>query len=69
MFSSHDAECQFVLSSKQQCITLLKAAMPPEYSGMLINKLIENQGFYLTCNDFGGVEKYGSFKEYLAKNE
>jgi len=67
--SSHDdGECHFVLKSRQQCISVLTAAIQPEYSNMLINRLVENQGLYLTCSEKGKVGKYYSFDEYLAKN-
>ena len=69
-FSSHDdGECSFVLNSKQQCMKLLKAAVPPEFRDMLINNLLSNPGLYLTCSSTGDVTKYSSFDEYLVKNE
>ena len=68
-FSSHDdGECHFIMKSKHQCVATLKVALPLQYSDMLINKLVANPGFYLSCNDAGVVTKYGSFNDYIAKN-
>jgi len=63
-----DAECHFVLQSKHLCMSILKAVIPARYCDMLINKLMSNQGLYLTCSKNGIVTKYSSFDEYVTKN-
>lgn len=68
-FSSHDdGECHFILKSKYSCISILKVALPSQYSDMLINKLVSNPSFYFTCSNSGVVAKYGTFDEFIAKN-
>lgn len=68
-FSSHDdRECHYITQSKRQCMSILKAVIPPLFSDMLINKLVCNPNYYVTCNNFGVVEILCSFSEYLNKN-
>ncbi|WP_353898147.1 hypothetical protein [Aliikangiella maris] len=68
-FGSHDdGECHFHLESKKSAIEMLKKVLPEQYSDMLINQLVDNQGFYITCDDKGVVSKFGSFDDYLATN-
>jgi hypothetical protein len=68
-FGTHDdGECNYVLKSKHQCMSVLKTVINPQHSDMFINKLVSNPGLYLTCNKSGKVAKYSSFDEYLAKN-
>ena len=63
-----DGECHFVFASKQECLSALKTAIRPQHCNMLISKLIENQGLYLTCSETGIIEKYSSFDQYLGKS-
>jgi len=49
--STHDdGECHFVLNSKEQCLNIMKSTIVPSIRGLLINKLLENQGSYFSCS-------------------
>ncbi len=66
-FSTHDdAECHFILESKHLCLELLKQVAPQQYRDMLINKLLNHRGLYITCSVTGIVKKHGTFDEYIA---
>lgn len=67
--STHDdGECNLFVKTKEHFIAILKAVAPTPYINLLINQLLENPGLYLSCNVSGCIEKYKTFKEYLAKN-
>lgn len=64
--STHDdGECHFVLSSKRQCLRLMKDTIIPEVQDKLINKLLENQNQYFAANNSGEIVQYRTFDEYL----
>jgi len=68
-FSTHDdGECHFKLKSKHQALSILRLVTPLKDRDMIINKLLNNQDFYITCDHDGKVSKYGSFDDYLAKH-
>ncbi len=60
-----DSECHFIFSEKDQILDILKVAAPSEYLGLIFNKLIENPNFYITFDEFGKVNKYKTFVNYL----
>ena len=55
-------QCCFLFKTKQQCLSLIKAVAPPQYSALLINKLINNQRLYLECNSKGEIMRYDKYK-------
>ncbi len=68
-FGSHDDnECHFSLNSKHFCMNILKRVVPSQHRDKLINQLVNNQGWYITCSELGAISKFGSFDEYLSKN-
>jgi hypothetical protein len=67
-FGTHDdGECQFSFRTKQQCLSILKEVLPPQSRDLLINKLINNPGLYITCDTENQITKFHSFDEYLAE--
>ncbi|WP_128786611.1 hypothetical protein [Photobacterium chitinilyticum] len=68
-FSTHDdGECHFKLKSKHSALSILQQVAPEKYRDMLINQLLNNQKFYITCDNSGNVRKFGCFDDYLSKN-
>jgi len=47
---------------------ILQAVTPKQYRDMFINKLLNNQGLYITCSDTSIITKYASIGEYIDKN-
>jgi len=67
--STHDdGECHFVMSSKEQCLRLMKATILQENRDKLINKLFGNPDQYFAATSSGVIVQYRTFKEYLTKN-
>jgi hypothetical protein len=68
-FNTHDdGECHFKLKSKHLALSILRKVVPDKERDVLINYLLNNQNFYITCDDFGGLNKFGSFDDYLGKS-
>ncbi len=68
-FGTHDdGECHLNFKTKQDCLSILKKVVPSHCRDLLINKLINNPGLYLTCDSDNVITKFSSFDEYLAKN-
>lgn len=64
-FSVHENNtqtCHFKLKTKQQCLALLKAAIPPPHSGKLIHTLLNNHNTYFSCDTAGNINKLSSSK-------
>ncbi|MEP6902339.1 MAG: hypothetical protein ABJA66_11350 [Actinomycetota bacterium] len=67
LLSTHDdSECHFTLLEKSQILAILEIAAPLAYSGLIFNKLIENPAYYMTFDEFGKMNKYETFDNYLA---
>ncbi len=67
--STHDdGECHFRLKSKSLAISILTQVAPEKERDVLINQLLNNQDFYITCDNSGVINKFGSFDDYLANN-
>ena len=68
MSTHDDVECHFLLHTRNACMRLLGSCISPQHRDKLINKLLTNQGCYLSCSETGVVRKFESFKEYLDRN-
>jgi len=56
-YENNTQTCHFKLKTKQQCLALLKAAIPPPHSGKLINTLLNNQNTYFSCDASGNINR------------
>jgi len=54
---NNTSACHFTLQNKQQCLSLLKAAIPTQHSGKLIHTLLNNQNIYFSCDASGNISR------------